>query len=371
MKIALVLIIFSLSLVTQAFVVRPDIVYDRINGVELALDLYTPSRLSNVKLPVLVFIHGGCFNAGSRKAVPNEVKAMADEGFVVVSVGYRLAQVAKYPAAVTDVQQAIRYLRRHADQLSIDANKIAVHGESAGGYLAATLGLRSLPDRRNNIDSYSGRVQVVSDWFGRTDFTLGQTTGNDCAEIFLGKTRSPLTMTDFKEASLLKDAGPNSASFVIVHGTNDQQVYPIHSTLLANQLWKIGKPASLFFYENAGHGFSRTTAWKVSKNHIRSVLGLPMNASLATDFVYRVNFNLVASGRPRGQFNLNLVLGSGPKVAVFPEITERNFDSRLELRGAFGVISTTGQVSLATEAFSLSRDQALIQTRKNVVKLSR
>lgn len=364
LAIALSLIAFS----AHAYVVTPDVIYDSVNGVNVALDIYQPTTLTNKKLPVLAFIHGGCFNMGSRKDIPNELKMMADEGFVVVSIGYRLANVAKYPAAVTDVQQAIRFLRKNANQYSINADKIVVHGESAGGYLAAVLGVRDLPDRENKLDQYSGRVQLVSDWFGRTDFTQRQTTGTDCAEVFLGKPRTEENLPAFKEASLAKDVDSKSSDFIIVHGSNDQQVYPLHSVLLANKLWKNGKQANLTFYENEGHGFNRTAPWNLTRNLIRLYLGMPLTNGLSKDNIYEINFNVDASGRPRGSFDLQLALGQGPAVPVAIGLKAEDLDARLNYKARFNIISKTRKMGLSAQNFSDLEDKPLIKVKSSSTK---
>lgn len=270
MKTLLLAVLGLICLETSfAYEVEKDIVYDTIDNIPLKLDLFRPSQ-KTTSAPSVVFLHGGCFNAGSKNDIPNEVKALADEGFVVFSVGYRLSTVAKYPAAVTDIQQAVRFIRKNAGRFGIDAHKIIGHGLSAGGYLAAILGVRPMPDRSGNIDSFSDRVDLVVDWYGRTDFTLSQSQGFDCAVDFLGFPRTPETRKKFEEASILPYVDRHSADFYIVHGTADQQVFPVHSELLFTKLKKQHAKVHILRMLGAGHAFTGGTAWKRTKDFLMS-----------------------------------------------------------------------------------------------------
>jgi acetyl esterase/lipase len=262
------------SVAAQAYVAETDVEYDYINGTSLKMDVYRPTNPGTALRPALIFFHGGCYNSGSKASINGVVKNLADEGFTVFSVGYRLAQVAKYPAGVIDVKQALRFIRKNSARFQIDPNKIVTHGESAGSYLAAVLGVQASEDRKGNIDKYSGRVQLVVDWFGRTDFTLTQTTGTDCALGWIGQPRNEQTMPIYQDASVRTHVDENSAAFYIIHGTHDTQVDPIHSTSLANTLWNRGRDAELVLYEGQGHGFSRTIPWALSRARILKQFGI-------------------------------------------------------------------------------------------------
>lgn len=250
-----------------AYVVQKDIVYDTVNGSPLKLDIYRPN-LSITTAPVLFYIHGGCFNAGSKNDIPESTKLMADSGFVVVSIGYRLSKVAKYPAALNDVQTAVRYIRKNYLTYRINPNRMASFGLSAGGYLAAALGVRPLPDRNGRYDQFSERVQRVADWYGRTDFTLPQDEGFDCAVDFLGLPRNQNTMKHFQEASILPYVDAKSADFYIVHGTEDRQVFPIHSESLHQELARERQSTHLLWVTGAGHGFVGGKAWEKTKEFL-------------------------------------------------------------------------------------------------------
>ncbi len=116
--------------------VVPDLVFAKPDGKELALDLYLPEGVSNP--PLLVYIHGGAWMAGSRKGVP--FRWLVNDGFALASISYRFTDVAAYPAQIQDCKAAVRWLREHAAEYGYDAKRIGVLGESAGGHLAVLMG---------------------------------------------------------------------------------------------------------------------------------------------------------------------------------------------------------------------------------------
>jgi acetyl esterase/lipase len=338
---------------------KTSLVYDTVQGVSLLLDMYAPKKVKRSS-PALMFIHGGCFSHGSKDGIPGDVKKMTQDGFVVFSVQYRLSGVAKYPAAVDDVREAIRFIRKNAKRLRVDPTKIMVHGESAGGYLAAILGIREIPDREGNIDEFSAPVAFVSDWFGRTDFTATQTTGGDCAESFLGYKRTHETMESFRKASVTHVVSKKSARFIMIHGTQDQQVYPYHSTHLANKLERKKLPYELYFVDGKGHGFPRQTPWALTRKAMLETLGketVPVkNKPLIFNYTVTEEFPL------SGAFELSLQMKGGEKVGVWLNGTTKDFHPVTRtLRGRVGIIDpeATPKLKLSIEDERESRSLLL------------
>lgn len=136
------------------------------------LDLYLPNTPG--KKPLLVLVHGGGFLYGDSQT--RQVEWMyhyfRQRGYACASLNYRLAQEAPWPAAIEDVKAAVRFLRANAASYGIDESRIALWGESAGGYLAAmaavtddnTLG--GVPYLNQGDREISARVQVLIDFYG-------------------------------------------------------------------------------------------------------------------------------------------------------------------------------------------------------------
>jgi BD-FAE protein len=110
----------------------------------LELDLYLPAARP---APVVVFVHGGGWRLGSRHSAgpafpgTSALEAVAQAGIAVASVDHRLSGEAVWPAQLHDVKAAVRWLRARAGDLGVDPERVYAWGESAGGHLAALLGL--------------------------------------------------------------------------------------------------------------------------------------------------------------------------------------------------------------------------------------
>src|SRR4051812_35624975 len=106
----------------------------------LAARVYRPERDGPV--PTVVFVHGGGFVIGDIETHDNQARTIcADADAVVISIDYRLAPEAPWPAAVDDTYAAVRWAAATIDTLGGDADRLAVAGDSAGGNLAAVAAL--------------------------------------------------------------------------------------------------------------------------------------------------------------------------------------------------------------------------------------
>ena len=155
-----------------------DIPFATVDGNELALDIYMPSAADNP--PLLVWVHGGAWRAGSRKSVSS--LAYVEAGYALASVSYRLSGVAPFPAQSHDIKGAIRFLRANAGAYGYDASRIGILGSSAGAHLAALVGVTNgneelEGDVGGNLDQSSDIAAIVS-YFPATNLTsiLDQST---------------------------------------------------------------------------------------------------------------------------------------------------------------------------------------------------
>jgi acetyl esterase len=122
--------------------------------------IYTPKTLrkANGLAPVLVFFHGGGWVIGNLDSHDVVCRKLADEGqLLVISVDYRLAPEHKFPAAVDDAIEATKWIAGHAKQLGIDASRLTVGGDSAGGNLAAVVVIAA---RDGNGPAIAGQVLI-------------------------------------------------------------------------------------------------------------------------------------------------------------------------------------------------------------------
>ncbi|HUO92693.1 MAG TPA: alpha/beta hydrolase [Rhizomicrobium sp.] len=107
---------------------------------DIPLRVYTPVAASSDVLPALLYFHGGGFVIGDLNTHDGLCRMIANEaGVRVIAVDYRLAPEHKYPAAIEDAFAALKYVEANAPQLGVDANRLAVGGDSAGGAITAVL----------------------------------------------------------------------------------------------------------------------------------------------------------------------------------------------------------------------------------------
>src|SRR3984957_5040045 len=141
-------------------------------SASLKMDLLIPEPMH--KRTVVVYIPGGGFVIAAKESALNLRTYVAEAGFAVTSVQYRTTRDgANYRDGVEDIKAAIRYLRANADKYGIDATAVAVWGESAGGYLAAMVGVTnhdSTFEAGANLNQ-SSDVQGVIDDFGASDIS--------------------------------------------------------------------------------------------------------------------------------------------------------------------------------------------------------
>jgi acetyl esterase/lipase len=146
------------------FKVRRNIVYSKYPTGNLLLDVIYPKK-SKKLTPAVLFVFGGGWRSGNRAQNIPMAQKMAQNGYVAITIDYRLSTHAKFPAAVYDLKNAVRWIKANAAEFNIDTNKITVAGFSAGGQLAALVGTtnRDPQFEQEKINSHSSNVQAVID----------------------------------------------------------------------------------------------------------------------------------------------------------------------------------------------------------------
>jgi len=140
--------------------------YKQVGDLEIKADVYRAD--DETVRPVVVWIHGGALIMGGRGGIDARVKKMfLDAGYALVSIDYRLAPETKLPAILEDIEDAFRWIRQRGPELfHIDADKIAVLGGSAGGYLTLAAGYRVKP-RPTVLVAFWGYGDLIGDWYSR------------------------------------------------------------------------------------------------------------------------------------------------------------------------------------------------------------
>jgi acetyl esterase/lipase len=243
--------------------VLKDSEYGNASGRAMLLDLYLPEK-GDKPLPLIIWIHGGAWMAGSKDG-PSPALRFTANGYAVAQVGYRLSQEAKFPAQIYDCKATVRWLRANAAKYHLDPNKFVAWGGSAGGHLVALLGtsggVAELEGNDNDLKE-SSRVQAVVDWFGPADFLHIGDAESDIHHTGPGSPESKLiggALLENKDKAakaspityVLKDAPP----FLIMHGDRDRTVPFNQSELLYAALKKAEADVTFVPVKGAGHGF--------------------------------------------------------------------------------------------------------------------
>lgn len=245
-------------------IVHRNLEYAKMDNHSLLLDLYIPHE-GIAPRPLIVWIHGGAWRAGSKEHCP--ARMLLNEGFAVASINYRLSHQATFPAQIHDCKAAIRWLRAHAEDYDIDSQRIGAWGSSAGGHLVALLGtsggVKALEGDLGHLDQPSN-VQAVCDWFGPTDFLQMDEHALPGSKLKHLDPKSPESLLIGGPVLENKDkcrmANPityideNDPPFLIVHGDQDRTVPPHQSKIFHQALEKAGVKSELIMVEGAGHG---------------------------------------------------------------------------------------------------------------------
>jgi acetyl esterase/lipase len=272
---------------------KTTFVYKTVGQTKVQADVY---RAADPKdRPVVVWIHGGALIMGSRTGVPQQLAELCrKEGYILVSLDYRLAPEVKLPAIIEDVRDAFRWLREDGPRLfHANPERMVVAGGSAGGYLTLMVGITVQPSPRALV-AYWGYGDVDGDWytkpsrFYRTTIPLidkedanrgvgGAVLTNTDGDPAIGKGRSRYyhylrqnglwtkEVTGFEQGKQrqeldpycpVRNVTPRFPPTMLVHGTADDDVPYELSVAMAKELDRHGVPHEFITVAGAGHGLA-------------------------------------------------------------------------------------------------------------------
>lgn len=230
------------------------------------------------KKPAIIYFPGGGFTTTDYEKFIEMRFSLAKAGFVVAAAEYRVVPN-KFPAILEDGKSAVRFLKAHANAYGIDASKIGVLGDSAGGYLSqmvAVTGNEKQFDKGDNLHVDS-TVQAAATLYGISDL---RNIGAGFDEAIQKVHQSPavteallvngVAFNEYPGASILSDSDKalpasslghikkNLPPFLIMHGTEDKLVSPVQSEQLYEALKQSGNRVTYVKVEGAAHG---DTVW--------------------------------------------------------------------------------------------------------------
>jgi acetyl esterase/lipase len=281
-------------------------VYKKAGHVEVHADIH---RVTDTRTrPVVVWIHGGALIVGSRRDVPHNIlKLCRDEGYILVSIDYRLAPEVKLPAIIADLKDAFVWIREKGPQLfRADPERIVVTGGSAGGYLTMMTGICVQPPPRALV-AYWGYGDVDGEWYTKPspfyrehtplvdkDTALKAVGGAVLTET-TGKTGQARgsyyrylrqnglwtrEVSGFDPVSQRARLDPycpvrnitgKYPPILMVHGTKDTDVPYELSANMARELARHKLPHELITVEGGGHGLGGGDPKRIAEAHARAL----------------------------------------------------------------------------------------------------
>lgn len=230
-----------------------DIEFARPGGVPLTLDLYVPEGKG--PFPAVIIVHGGGWRTGTKRTYVTPLfEPLTRAGFAWFTIDYRLAPQHRFPAALEDVEAAVRWVKSNAGKYNIDRRRIALMGESAGGHLVSLVGAQA---KRQT------RVAAVVSFYGPHDLLKREQERGEISpnvRQFLGVEKlDEEGIRKLKEASPISYVRRRLPPFLLIHGTKDAAVPHEQSVLMCAKLKEFGNHCEVFRVEGAPHGVG---AWE-------------------------------------------------------------------------------------------------------------
>ena len=230
--------------------------YSTTYEMRQAIDIYeTTAALGTTPVPLAIFVHGGSW-AGKNRTLRGAMDALREDllhrGISVASVGYHLTgdpYNAKHPSQIDDIEDAIQYLKTHAQEYNLDPDRFVAIGQSAGGHLVSLLGTR-------NYSSSSPHVVGIVNLYGPT-YVRPQADPTSAISRLLDCDGRNLSSSECEElaisASPYDHVDSTDVPFLHVHGTADDVVNITASQAFHAALQLAGVNSTLIVTPGAGH----------------------------------------------------------------------------------------------------------------------
>jgi acetyl esterase/lipase len=225
-----------------------DVEYAKPDGVSLKLDVNVPEGKG--PFPIAILVHGGGFtNVNQRQYVTPLFAPLTDAKFTWFTINYRGLLSNSYPAWVEDVEQSVRWVKAHGSEYKGDTNRVALIGESFGGYLVSLAVGRATNDSKVNaaVIFYGPFLDMEA---------IAKKNGHippQQMKIY-GIQKDEDVLRILHEASVPTYVRPGLPPFLLIHGTADEKAPYAFSVEAQKRLTAVGVPCELISETNAPHG---------------------------------------------------------------------------------------------------------------------
>ncbi len=229
--------------------IEPEIIsYKSLTEKKLVFDYY---RSGKEKAPCIVVIHGGSWREGDSKQLPDLNGYLANRGYNVAAINYRLAPKYKSPAQVEDTRDVIKYITDNAATLKVDTNNFVLLGRSAGGQIALCAAYDLKDPKIKGVITYYAPADMV--WGGTIKGNKLVLNTDKVFTDYLGGLIKDMP-EKYKESSAFEKVNQNSTPTLIIHGEIDAMVSYEHSRHLNEKLEENKVKHYFLSLPNSTHG---------------------------------------------------------------------------------------------------------------------
>jgi acetyl esterase/lipase len=251
-KLAVATLLFSNQLAHAAdYQIEANIRYD--HHAETVLDILQARAPALKDRPGVIVIHGGGWVEGEKESVVERFCVpFVQHGFVVANVEYRLAKAALAPAAVNDVLNAAKWFHDHAAEYKVDADRMVVTGDSAGGHLALMVGMTPASADLGPAT----KISAIIDFYGIADVTDQIEGANQRPYAVAWLPEQAHRMELARRLSPIGYVRKGLPPVLAIHGDADSMVPFDQSVRLTSALKSAGADAELIPVPGGQHGFT-------------------------------------------------------------------------------------------------------------------
>ncbi|MBI3608174.1 MAG: alpha/beta hydrolase [Nitrospirae bacterium] len=245
---------------TVAPISPESLVFAKRDGETLSLDVYR-AHLSpdagGTGAPGILVIHGGSWQSGDRTELSTLNRYLADRGYVVAAIDYRLGPRFAFPAALEDVRDAIRSLKANASLFGLDSSRLVLLGRSAGGQLALLAAYTFGDPAIRGVVAFYAPADL--DYAYEHPANPAVINSRAILESYLDG--SPDRVPErYRAASPIQFVGPLTPPTLLIHGGRDELVTPLQSERLAARLVEARRPSFFLRLPWATHGCDANVA---------------------------------------------------------------------------------------------------------------